>query len=171
LFIAILVPMVRPQIYLDTSVINFLLHDDAPEKKEATIDFFDNYIKTGVYDTYISLFVTQEILQTPDLVKRQKLLDIIENFMLMPVVISNMNEVEQLAAEILTEGILPPNKLLDALHIAVCVVHEIDYLVSWNYKHLANVNKERKVLALTYKLGYIRSIKIITPLELISDEN
>jgi len=45
--------MFRPKIHLDTSVINFLFHDDAPEKQEATIDFFDNYIKTGVYETFI----------------------------------------------------------------------------------------------------------------------
>jgi hypothetical protein len=53
--------MIRPKIYLDTSVINFLCHDDTPEKKDATHDFFDNYVKTGVYQTFISVFVTQEI--------------------------------------------------------------------------------------------------------------
>ena len=36
-------------IYLDTSVINFLFADDAPEKKEVTVDFFNNFIKTGIY--------------------------------------------------------------------------------------------------------------------------
>ena len=57
--------MIRPKIYLDTSVINFLFHDDAPEKKEATVDFFENYVKPGVYETFISQFVIEEILQTP----------------------------------------------------------------------------------------------------------
>ena len=36
------------KIYLDTSIINFLFADDAPEKKEVTIDFFENYL--DVYD-------------------------------------------------------------------------------------------------------------------------
>ncbi len=163
--------MIRPKIYLDTSVINFLFHDDAPEKKEATLDFFDNYVKTGVYETLISVFVTQEIRQTDNEQKRNLLLNAIELYQLEPIVISKMEEVESVANEILKEGILPPTKLLDALHIAVCVVHELDYLVSWNFKHLANINKERKVLALTYKMGYLRPVRIITPLELISDEN
>jgi predicted nucleic acid-binding protein len=163
--------MIRAKIYLDTSVINAPLHDDAPEKGEATLDFFDNYVKPGVYETFISVFVTQEIRQTIDPKKRNELLNIIERYKLEPVTINNMEEVEKVAGEILKEGILPPSKLLDALHIAVSVVHELDYLVSWNFKHLANINKERKVLALIYKLGYLRPIRIITPLELIGDEN
>ncbi len=44
--------MIKSTIYLDTSVINFLFADDAPEKKEITIDFFENFVKLGVYDTY-----------------------------------------------------------------------------------------------------------------------
>jgi len=32
--------MIKSTIYLDTSVINFLFADDAPEKKEITMDFF-----------------------------------------------------------------------------------------------------------------------------------
>ena len=162
--------MIRPKIYLDTSVINFLFHDYAPEKKEITVDFFDNYILTEVYDTYISLFVSQELRQTDNETKRNNLLEVVDRYRLAPISIANMAEVEAVANEILKEGILPPNKLLDALHIAVCVVCEIDYLVSWNFKHLANINKERKVLALTYKMGYLRPIRIITPLELMSDE-
>src|SRR5438093_435159 len=105
--------MIRPKIYLDTSVINFLLHDDAPEKKEATVDFFDNYVKTSVYETFISVFVTQEIRQTENDKKRTELLNIIERYQLEPMVINNMEEVENIANEILKEGILPPAKLFD----------------------------------------------------------
>ncbi len=34
-------------IYLDTSTINYLFAEDEPEKKEITIDLFENFIKTG----------------------------------------------------------------------------------------------------------------------------
>jgi len=44
-------------LYLDTSVINFLFADDAPEKKEVTIDLFENYIAKNVYEVFISQFV------------------------------------------------------------------------------------------------------------------
>ena len=57
---------VKSVLYLDTSVINFLFADDAPELKTATIDFFDNFINTSIYEAYISEYVLQEINQTSD---------------------------------------------------------------------------------------------------------
>jgi len=66
--------MIRPTVYLDTSAINFLFADDAPEKKEITLDFFENYVKTGIYRTYWSDFVVDEINQTNDENKRLLLL-------------------------------------------------------------------------------------------------
>ena len=57
------------------------------------------------------------------------------------------------------------------MHIACSVIHQIDYLVSWNYKHLANVNRERKIIALNTKLNYLHNFRIITPFELLDYEN
>ncbi|NLO18933.1 MAG: type II toxin-antitoxin system VapC family toxin [Ignavibacteria bacterium] len=57
------------KIYLDTSVINFLFADDAPEKKEITIDFFENYLSD--YDVYISSIVLAEIDRTTDVEKNK----------------------------------------------------------------------------------------------------
>jgi hypothetical protein len=56
---------------LDTSVPNFLFADDAPEKKEVTKDFFDNYVQNGIYETFISPFVISEIEDTKNEEKRQ----------------------------------------------------------------------------------------------------
>ncbi len=67
-------------------------------------------------------------------------------------------------------GVVPPKKLYDALHVAACVFHGVDYLVSWNYKHLANVNRESRINAVNLSNGYNKPIRIITPLELMSDE-
>jgi hypothetical protein len=46
--------MKKTKIYLDTSVISFLFADDAPELKAVTEDFFQNYVRTAVYDVCIS---------------------------------------------------------------------------------------------------------------------
>jgi rRNA-processing protein FCF1 len=59
-------------IYLDTSVINFLFADDAAEKKTITMDLFDNFIKKETYNTFISNFVIEEINNTEDNEKRDK---------------------------------------------------------------------------------------------------
>ena len=46
--------MKKLQIYLDTSIISHLNADDAPDMRDITIEFFNNYVKTGKYDVFIS---------------------------------------------------------------------------------------------------------------------
>lgn len=47
--------MKKISIYLDTSIINFLYANDVLEKKEVTIDFFENCVKPKVYDIFFPL--------------------------------------------------------------------------------------------------------------------
>lgn len=71
---------IKSTIYLDTSVINFLFAEDAPELKASTIDFFDNFVKTGIYDTYISEYVLREINKTGNNQKKELLINTIEDY-------------------------------------------------------------------------------------------
>lgn len=162
----------RLSLYLDTSVINFLFAEDAPEKREITVDFFERYVRTGIYRTVISNFVTDEILQTPEEKKREKLLQTLVDYPVELLELSNQKqEIVSLADRYMERAVMPPRKYLDALHVACAVVQAIPYLVSWNYKHLANVNRERRVLAVNYEMGYTNSFRIVTPLELFDDGN
>lgn len=161
----------RIQIYLDTSVINFLFADDSPENKELTHELFDNFIKTGIYETYISDFVIAEIEDTKSAVKKNKLLNVLNSYPIELVELTNKKEIEELAKKYIEAQIIPAKKFVDALHIAVSVTHQIPYLVSWNYKHLANINKEQKIKIVNIQNGYVNELRIITPLELLNDEN
>lgn len=163
--------MGKLSIYLDTSVLNFLFAEDAPEKKEITIDFFENFVKPGIYNTFISDFVIQEINQTDNDEKRSRLLKVIEDNFIDTLVIDNPREIQYLANQYISKGVIPLAKLMDALHIACSVSHRIDYLVSWNYKHLANVNRERKVMIVNTENNYLNPIRILTPIELIDYGN
>ena len=154
-------------IYLDTSVINFLFADDAPEKKEVTVDFFNNFIKPGIYQTNISVFVIEEILQTKDESKKESLLKVITDYNINIIEPENIMGIDELADLYITNSVIPEKKRFDALHIACSVIHHIDYLVSWNYKHLANINRERKIISVNLANNYLNAIRIITPLELI----
>ncbi len=155
-----------PKISLDTSVINFLFAHDAPEKKEITIEFFERYIKTAVYETFISQFVEDEINQTEEDVKKEQLLNVIGGYNLNYLPIRN-NELEKLVSAYLKEQIVPQNKLLDALHVAIFTIHNIDFLVSWNFRHLANISKEAKFIAVNSKFNYYHPLRIITPYQLM----
>lgn len=160
----------RNKIYLDTSVISFLYADDAPEKQEITIDFFDNFIKTGIYQATISEFVLQEIENTGNELLREKLKAAVLDYPIEIVSVTNEDELQRMAYAYISEGVIPAKKLLDALHVAACTVLSINFLVSWNYKHLANISRERRILAVNLENNYINPLRIITPIELINYE-
>ena len=161
----------RIQIYLDTSVINFLFADDAPTNKELTKELFENYIKTGIYDAYISEFVIAEIEATTNAVKKNKLLSVLRHYPIETIELINRNEIEELAKRYIQSRIIPEKSFTDALHISVAVTGKIPYLVSWNYKHLANIRQEQKIKIVNIQNGYIHELRIITPLELLNDES
>lgn len=79
------------KIYLDTSVPNFLFADDSPEKMEITIDLFENFIKPGIYNSFVSPIVLAEMEATNSPLKRTKLLGIIEKY---PIEILEYNAIE-----------------------------------------------------------------------------
>jgi hypothetical protein len=56
----------------------------------------------------------------------------------------------------------------DADHVAVAVVHKMDMVVSWNFKHLVNVHREKGFNAVNLLQGY-PPVSIVNPLELIYD--
>ena len=89
--------MKTQKIYLDTSVPNFLFAADAPELKEATIDFFENFNLPKKYDCFISEYVITEIEATKNDVKKLKLFDILNKYPIKILVISNQTEIVELA--------------------------------------------------------------------------
>ncbi len=54
----------------------------------------------------------------------------------------------ELAKEIVRLAIVPPNKATDAAHLATAAVHGVDYLLTWNYSHMANPVVQRRLEAL-----------------------
>lgn len=162
---------INARIYLDTSELNFLYVNDVPDLRKITEELFNTYIKTGIYNAYISDVVVQEINNTTNEIRRRQLLFVIEDFHQKQADLSAITEVRNLADLYIYHKIIPVNKRADALHIAISVVNHFDYLVSWNYKHLANVNRERRVLAVNYENNYLHPLRIVTPLELFGYEN
>jgi predicted nucleic acid-binding protein len=63
-------------------------------------------------------------------------------------------EAYQLGDELIARGFLPAKAKTDALHLAITTVHRIDYLVTWNCKHLANVQGYRRIDRHLREIGY-----------------
>jgi len=75
-------------------------------------------------------------------------------------------DAESLTRAIMAAGILPAHAIRDAAHIAVAAVHAIDYLLTWNCKHLANAQTARRITLVCEKQGQ-RMPTICTPEELM----
>ena len=71
-----------------------------------------------------------------------------------------------LTQRLLQSKALPQEFPEDALHVAVAVVNGIEYLLTWNYKHLANAGMRSKIEATCRELGY-EAVVICTPEELM----
>ena len=75
-------------------------------------------------------------------------------------------EVENLAKRLVAEKAVPEKSVTDALHIAVAAVHGIDYLLSWNCKHIANAEMQDAIKKVCEENG-CKFPKICTPEELL----
>ena len=50
----------------------------------------------------------------------------------------------------------------DALHLAVAIIHQMEYILTWNVKHLANPNKRTHLAVLCMRLG-LAPPQLVTP--------
>ncbi len=160
--------MKKLKIYLDTSVINFLFADDVPAYQEVTKTFFNEYLDE--YEVFISEIVIAEISETPEPTRRKLLQSAIETDKIKVIENDKQDEISALAAKYIDCGIIPPNKKEDALHVAFCTAYEIDILLSWNFKHLANIKKQIMINALNETEGYQKKLYLLNPLEVIYEK-
>jgi hypothetical protein len=165
--------MRKLKIYLDTSIINFMIAEDAPDYRYDTEFFFETVIAPNKVESYISKVVIDEINNTENLKKREELLDVIKKYPNIKMLVAkdeNVGEIAFLAETYLNKEIIPRKKIADALHIAYSTVFEMDILLSWNFKHLANINKEHKILIENKLNGYSYPFRMANPLEVLNDE-
>lgn len=79
-------------------------------------------------------------------------------------------DVFRISQDLLDREIIPSKAADDAIHIAVASVHETDYLLTWNCKHIANPHLRRRIIDCLSAHG-LRATIICTPEDLIGDEN
>jgi hypothetical protein len=165
--------MKRLKVYLDTSIINFLYTNDSLEYRKATEVFFENVVAKNKIDTYISNVVIDEINKTEDKDKRNILLGTFKKYTNIKTLIAEneaMDEIAALGENYINNGIIPPKKVADSLHIAYSTVFQMDILLSWNFQHLANVSKEQKIIILNRTLGYNYPFRMANPWEVYFEE-
>jgi hypothetical protein len=78
-------------------------------------------------------------------------------------------EINQLAEEYIKEKVVGETSIDDCRHIACATINKVDYLISWNFKHIVNIFRIRGYNAINIKNGHIQ-LDIRSPKEIISNE-
>ena len=145
------------RIYLDTSVLSAYYDQRAPERMQATREFW-GVLKR--HDILCSDLTLDELAQASSEF-RDQLYGLASGFR----IIAINDEIRTLARAYLDAGIVPERYISDALHIAAAVYGDADILVSWNFKHLVKRNTRLMVNSVSAQRG-LRSIEILAPPEL-----
>jgi len=150
--------MRKLKLYLDTSVISHLDAPHKPNEMTETLAFWE-ILKSGKYDVVISNVVAREISGCSELKRafmEEKITEIT------PLLVEQNQEAENLADEYIYRKILAQKNFNDCLHIALSVIHNCDYLVSWNFRHLVNVRTIEGVRVVNAINNY-QEIMIVPP--------
>jgi len=150
-------------VYLETTVVSYLAADGSANpatamRQAVTRRWWEQ--ERHKYDLFVSEAVENEC-RRGDPVQARKRLSLIEAATML---ILNRSIME-LAQKLVIPGGLPESAAADAVHIAVATVYQIDYLATWNIRHIANAQIRRITEGILEDNGYRRPI-ICTPGEL-----
>jgi hypothetical protein len=147
----------KQRIYIDTSVVGGYFDD---EFSADTIPFFDR-VKRGEITIIVSDILEAELLRAPDFVK--ELLTSMPELQIEKVRLSP--EAIELADKYIEAKVVGKTSRADSQHIAIATICNANVLVSWNFKHIVNLDRIRGYNGINYQNGH-KMIEIRTPKEI-----
>ena len=154
----------KPRLYLETTIPSYLVARPSQNLRlaadqQATREWWDT--QRHNYDLYTSETVRAEA-ERGDTEAAAERLALLQNIP----TLAKTRPIDDLASEIIATGLIPARAALDAAHISFATVHQLDYLLTWNCRHIHNVTIIRRVERLCERLGYTCPI-ICTPNDLL----
>lgn len=154
----------KASVYIETSVVSYLTGRPARDvivagRQALTVEWWET--RRSRFDLYVSTVVVAEA-EDGDPAAVQRRLAALSGIPAVAV----SDEAKVLARQLVDGGPMPEEYPEDALHIAVCALNGIDYLLTWNCTHLANASIRRQVELCLEQAGY-RCPIICTPEELM----
>jgi predicted nucleic acid-binding protein len=153
-------------VYLETSFISACVSDRRDATSVCRRGISREWWATQAhrYDRFVSAEVVAE-LSHPDFPRRHEAIELVEDVPLLPIT----GDVQGLAALLVHEKVMPGPLAGDAVHVAVATVHGMDYILTWNVRHLANPSKVAHLRTICLRMGLLPPL-IITP-EFLWEEN
>ena len=158
----------KPTAYIETSVISYLA---ARQSRDVVVAAYQEVTRewwhtaSGRFDLVASELVVTES-EAGDADAAHARLELLESITLLDV-----NErSEELTRLLLRFGAVPHQAAADAAHIAIAVTNGVDYLVTWNFRHIANAAMRSRIERVCRQAGYEPPI-ICTPNELMEPDH
>ncbi len=156
--------MIKNTVYLETSVISYLTSRPSPAlvtaaHQQVTRDWWER--RRSAFDAFISPLVIDECSKGDESAIRARL----EKLADIPV-LEFTEAARDLIDKLVDEKAIPVKAIDDAGHVAIAATHRIDYLLTWNCRHLDNAEIKPLIRAVCSKHGYICP-EICTPEELM----
>lgn len=154
----------KETVYVETSIFGYLTARSTNNliltaNIKLTQDWWDN--RRNNFTIYASELVEYEAAKGDKAIANYRL-DLLRPIIYLDII----EEAIKLAREFLQQSNLPPKATNDSIHIALATVYGLDYLLTWNCKHMANAQIQKKLSQISFKLGYELPV-ICTPYELI----
>jgi hypothetical protein len=156
--------MGKKTVYIETSIVSYLTARPSSDLlaaawQKVTTDWWDR--QRNRFDLCASDVVFEEAGRG-DAVLAARRLEVLAGIPLLAIT----DEVIALSEALIQAGALPPKAIGDALHIALSAVHGVDYLLTWNYRHIDNAEAKPIIRKVCLESGYGYP-EICTPQELM----
>jgi hypothetical protein len=154
----------KQKIYLETSFISYVTARPSRDliiaaHQQITREWWDSRKKE------FSLFISQLVVDESSQGDTEAASERLEVIKVIPVL--ELNDLALgLARGFLKSGIIPEKAVEDSIHISLATVHGMDYLLTWNCKHIANASIRNKIAEICHNFGFEIPI-ICTPEELM----
>jgi predicted nucleic acid-binding protein len=157
----------KKEVYVETSVVSNLTARPSHNPIDAAAQIATHEWWCGAakrFDLFVSRLVESEAAKgNPEAASRR--LSIVKEMMMLPI----DERMYDLAERLLKTTAVPRTSFDDAVHIATAAIHGVDYLVTWNCSHIANVETRPLIRKTIESVGFV-SPEICTPLEMKGDD-
>jgi predicted nucleic acid-binding protein len=156
--------MNKKRVYIETSIVSYLTARPSSDLlaaawQKVTVDWWDT--QRDRFDLFVSDIVIEEAGKGSNMAAARRL-EALSGIPLLAIT----EEVVAFSERLLQAGAVPKKAIGDSLHIAVAAVHGVDYLLTWNYRHIDNAEAKPVIrrICLDNNYGYP---EICTPQELM----
>ena len=158
----------KPTVYLETTVIGYLAMRVSgmlrvAANQQTTREWWDT--RRQGFELFVSRFVLDECGDGDPVAVEERMV-----YLEALPVLQTPDDVNVLAESLVAGVPLPETAVIDALHIAVAAVNGVEYLLTWNCKHIANPSLRPRIERVCREMGYEPPV-ICTPQELLETDD